>query len=50
VLLMAGAIGYTLAELDRVHDEFREGTDATPEGMYGSAIGASLLQLRRKGG
>ena len=46
---MAEAIGHTLATLDRVHDDC-ERTYATPEGIDGSAIGASPLQLRRKGG
>ncbi|MGH2381629.1 MAG: PAS domain S-box protein [Candidatus Limnocylindria bacterium] len=43
VLLMAEAIGYTLAELDRPPDEFRQRVDARGDSADGGAIGASLL-------
>ncbi len=43
VLLIAEAIGYTLAELDRPPDEFRQRVEASPDATDGAAIGASLL-------
>ena len=43
VLLMAEAIGYTLADLDRPPEEFRQRVDARGDGADGGAIGASLL-------
>jgi len=43
VLLMAEAVGYTLAELDRPPEEFRQRVDAGPAGADDGAIGASLL-------
>jgi PAS domain S-box-containing protein len=43
VLLMAEATGYTLAELDRPPEEFRQRADARHGGTDGVAIGASLL-------
>ena len=43
VLLMAEAIGYTLAELDRPPDEFRQRVDARRDGDDDGAIGPSLL-------
>jgi PAS domain S-box-containing protein len=43
VLLMAEAIGYTLAELDRPPEEFRQRVDTPRHGADGGAIGASLL-------
>jgi PAS domain S-box-containing protein len=43
VLLMAEAIGYTLAELDRPPDEFRQRAQAPGDAADGAAIGASLL-------
>lgn len=43
VLLIAEAIGYTLAELDRPPDEFRQRVATSPDATDGEAIGASLL-------
>jgi PAS domain S-box-containing protein len=43
VLLMAGAVGYTLAELDQPPDQFRMHVDGRAEGAGDIAIGASLL-------
>lgn len=43
VLLIAEAIGYTLAELDRPPDEFRQRVETSPDATDGAAIGASLL-------
>src|SRR5688500_4610800 len=43
VLLMAEAVGYTLAELDRPPEQFREHVDAGRDGAESGAIGASLL-------
>jgi len=43
VLLMAEAVGYTLAELDRSPEDFRIYVQARRDGADGGAIGASLL-------
>ena len=43
VLLIAEAIGYTLADLDRPPDEFRQSVEASPNATDGATIGASLL-------
>jgi PAS domain S-box-containing protein len=43
VLLMAEATGYTLADLDRPPDEFRQRVEARGDGADGGGIGASLL-------
>lgn len=43
VLLIAEAVGFTLAELDRPSEQFREHVDAGRDGAEGGAIGASLL-------
>ncbi len=43
VLLMAEAVGYTLAELDQPPDEFRKHVDTRRDGTEDMAIGASLL-------
>jgi PAS domain S-box-containing protein len=43
VLLMAEAVGYTLAELDRPSEEFRRHVDTRHDGADESAMGASLL-------
>lgn len=43
VLLIAEAIGYTLAELDRPPDEFRQRMEGLSEPTDGAGIGASLL-------
>jgi PAS domain S-box-containing protein len=43
VLLIAEAVGYTLADLDQVPDEFRRLTDDHEDGGDVGAIGASLL-------
>jgi PAS domain S-box-containing protein len=43
VLLMAEAIGYTLAKLDRPPEQFRQLVSAGSDGPDGAAIGASLL-------
>ncbi len=43
VLLMAEAVGYTLAELDRPPEDFRAYVEGRVEEAEGSAIGASLL-------
>jgi PAS domain S-box-containing protein len=42
VLLIAEAIGYTLAELDRPPDEFRQ-AEGSRDATSGAAMGASLL-------
>ena len=43
VLLIAQAVGYTLADLDRPPDEFRRRLNGLADGIDGGAIGASLL-------
>lgn len=43
VLLIAEAIGYSLAELDRPPDDFRPRVEDSPDAKAGAAIGASLL-------
>ena len=43
VLLMAEAVGYTLAKLDRPPEHFRQLVDDGADDADGSAIGASLL-------
>jgi len=43
VLLIAEVIGYTLAELDRPPDEFRQLVEGSPDATDGAAMGASLL-------
>lgn len=43
VLLMAEAVGYTLAELDRPPEQFRLQVQTRQDGGDGGAIGASLL-------
>jgi PAS domain S-box-containing protein len=43
VLLMAEAVGYTLAELDRPPEEFQSYAETRRDGADGGAIGASLL-------
>lgn len=43
VLLMAEAVGYTLAELDRPPDDFRAYAESRDDGADGSLVGASLL-------
>jgi PAS domain S-box-containing protein len=43
VLLMAEAVGYTLAELDQPPEAFRKHVDARSDGIADTAIGASLL-------
>lgn len=43
VLLMAEAVGYTLAQLDRPPEEFRRRVDARGEHGDGVGLGASLL-------
>jgi PAS domain S-box-containing protein len=42
-LLMAEAVGYTLAELDQPPDQFRQHVDTRADGTGEIAIGASLL-------
>jgi len=43
VLLMAEAVGFTIAELDRPPDEFRVYAENRQDGVEGGLIGASLL-------
>ena len=43
VLLMAEAVGYTIADLDRAPEEFRQWMEAPSVRGDGSGIGASLL-------
>ena len=43
VLLMAEAVGYTVAELDRPPDDFRVYAQSRGDGADGSLVGASLL-------
>jgi PAS domain S-box-containing protein len=43
VLLMAEAVGFTVADLDRPPEEFRAYARAGQDGTEGGAIGASLL-------
>jgi PAS domain S-box-containing protein len=43
VLLIAEAVGYTLAKLDRPPEQFRQSVDDGGDGAEGSALGASLL-------
>jgi PAS domain S-box-containing protein len=43
VLLIAEAVGYTLGELDRPPEEFRQHVDTRGDGTDETAIGASLL-------
>ena len=45
VLLIAEAIGCTLAELDRPPEEFRQHVEASLNVTHGAAIGASLLEF-----
>jgi PAS domain S-box-containing protein len=43
VLLIAEAVGYTLAKLDRPPEQFRQYVDDRLDGAEGGALGASLL-------
>lgn len=43
VLLIAEAVGYTLAKLDRPPDQFRQFLEDQADGAEGGALGASLL-------
>ena len=43
MVLIAEAIGYTLAKLDRPPEQFRQYVDDRLDGAGGGALGASLL-------